>query len=276
MIKEYALQPELLSSEPVSRYLCEKFGYSRGRVIARYPKTWAKMVKDSLGDCKTMERHRIIERLNILENSALLPRHHDPLDEKKTWLENAIQEHTKRPFDAVIAQDNPHHDTDVICEADLDEEKELRWRSETQRRIERTAREMANCAKFLLRTAREILFIDPYFNPQEGHYKRPLRAFLQAADDRHASMPRATIEIHTGDKSNGIKDFFNEKCKEHLPHIIPRGMKIRLVRWDQKYLHNRYILTDRGGLSFSTGLREHDSLHHKYDDVYLLQEKLHK
>ena len=66
MLKEYALQPELLSSEPVSRYLYEKFGYSRGRVIARYPKTWAKMVTDSLGECKTMEKHRIIECLNML------------------------------------------------------------------------------------------------------------------------------------------------------------------------------------------------------------------
>ena len=42
MIKEYALQPELLSSEPVCRYLYEKFGYGRGRIIARYPKAWVK------------------------------------------------------------------------------------------------------------------------------------------------------------------------------------------------------------------------------------------
>lgn len=65
MLKEYALQPELLASWPVCRDLSEKFGFSRGRVIARYPKRWEKMVVDSLDGCMPVEKLRIVERLNI-------------------------------------------------------------------------------------------------------------------------------------------------------------------------------------------------------------------
>lgn len=280
MIKEYALQPELLSSGPVCRALSEKFGYGIGRVIARYPKGWEKMVKmvyDSLEHCMPAGEKKMIEVALIRLLSALSPRYHE-YDKGKAWLDNAIKEHADRPFSAIIAREIPNGSKDVICVDDLYEEEKPCWRTETQRRIERKAKEMAACAGLLLQTAREILFIDPHFNPQVWRgFKRPLEAFLQTAAKRHASMPKPTrIEIHTGHKSNGTQDSFNDKCKEELPPIIPRGMKIRLVRWDQEHLHNRYILTDKSGLSFSTGLDEYNGRHPKYDDVYLLQQKLYE
>jgi sigma54-dependent transcription regulator len=33
--------------------------------------------------------------------------------------------------------------------------------------------------------------------------------------------------------------------------------QIELIRWDQKYLHNRFVLTEYGGLMFATGLDGH-------------------
>ncbi len=177
MIKEYALQPDLLSSWQVFRYLFDKFGSGRGRVIARYPRRWARMVYDSLGHCKPVEKQRIVEGLIRLK-PALYPRHHE-WDRDKGWLDNAIEEHAKRSFCAIIAQDNPNGIAAVIREADLDEADEPRWQAERQRRIERTATEMAACAEPLLRNAKHIQFIDPHFNPQAQRFKRPLQAFLQ-------------------------------------------------------------------------------------------------
>jgi hypothetical protein len=57
----------------------------------------------------------------------------------------------------------------------------------------------------------------------------------------------------------------------HLPSIIPRGLKIRLVRWDQIHLHARYILTEKGGVKFGSGLDDHDGSPRKHCDVDLLQ-----
>lgn len=46
--------------------------------------------------------------------------------------------------------------------------------------------------------------------------------------------------------------------------------KIRLVRWDQDYLHNRFILTKYGGVKFAQGLDDHNSSPPKHDIVDLL------
>ena len=71
MLKEYALQPELLSSWSVCRDLFEKYGYGRGRVIARYPRRWERMVLDALNVCMPVEKLKIVERLTILKKFDL-------------------------------------------------------------------------------------------------------------------------------------------------------------------------------------------------------------
>lgn len=267
MLKEYALQPDLLSSLSVFLYLHDKFGYGRGRLIARYPERWEKMVYDSLSDCLPGTKKRIEVGLIQLK-SAICPRLHE-WDDKKIWLDNAIEEHAKRPFCAIISQDNPNSVKAVIQADHLYEFGEPRWQAERQRRIERTAKEMVACAEPLLRNARRILFVDPYFNPQAPRFKRPLQALLRIVAHRPAGIP--DIEIHTGHTKAGIKSFFDEECKKHLPSIIPRGIKIRLIRWDQDHLHNRFILTEHGGLKFSHGLDDHNGRSPKHDIVDLLE-----
>ena len=215
-----------------------------------------------------MEKQKIVESLVRLK-PALYRRYYE-WHTDKVWLDNAVEEHAKRPFCMIIARDNPNDIVDVIREIDLDE-NETRWCAETQRHIERTATEMADCADLLLRHAREILFIDPHFNPQVQRFQRPLKAFLQAVAKRHASIPVNRIEIHTGHESTGSKIFFDAECVKHLASIIPRGMKIRLIRWDQNHLHNRFILTEKGGLKFATGLDEHDGSANTHDIVDLLE-----
>jgi len=229
------------------------------------------MVLDALKDCMPVEKLRIVERLTILKKFALYPRHHE-WDAGKAWLDNALEEHAGRPFSAIIVQKNPDTSAAVICQADLDELEEPRWQAERQRRIERTAIEMAACAATLLRDAKEILFVDPYFTPKDQSFKRPLQAFLQVVAQRPPGIPVARIEIHTGyDDSAGTKSFFEAECKRHLPSIVPRGLKIRLMRWDRSYLHNRFILTEYGGLKFATGHDEHDGSARTHDIVDLLE-----
>ncbi len=274
MHKEYALQPDLLSDWAVFCYLYDKFGYDRGRVIARYPKNWTRMVYESLGYCMPMEKKRIEAGLFRLQ-SALCRRDHE-WDKGKGWLDNAIEEHAKRPFYAILAKENPNRVDDVILEVDLYEEEELRWRAETQRRIRRTAEEITACAEFLLQNSKKILFVDPYFDPRAERFKRPLKALLQAVASRPSSIRIDRIEIHTGydDDSSGTKAFFDAQCIQHLQSIIPRGLTVRFVRWDRSNLHNRFILTEYGGLQFATGLDDHHGSAGHHDTVYLLTPEL--
>ena len=47
--------------------------------------------------------------------------------------------------------------------------------------------------------------------------------------------------------------------------------KIRLIRWDQEYLHNRFILTEYGGLKFDIGLDDHNGSARTHDIIDLLE-----
>ena len=109
------------------------------------------------------------------------------------------------------------------------------------------------------------------FNPQAQRFKRLLKAFLQVEATRPSSIPVHHIEIHTGHESTGAKKFFDAECIKHLPSIIPRGMKIWPIRWDQGYLYNHFILTENGGLKFAIGLDDHNNSTLTHDIVDLLE-----
>lgn len=226
------------------------------------------MAYDSLHGLGPMEKKRIEVGLTRLQE-ALYPRHHEWNPERK-WVDNALEEHRQRPFCAIITDNACGKSPEVIREEDLDEEDEPRWKAEVQRRIERTAADMAACADTLLRNAKQILLVDPYFNPQAQRFRRPFGAFLRAAANREPGIPIERIEVHTGDSAAGTKAFFDGECKKYLPRHIPSGLKVRVVRWDQGYLHNRYVLTERGGLKFGTGLDDHDGGTVAHDMVDLL------
>jgi hypothetical protein len=270
MIYEYALEPTLLNNWKDFKYLSEKFGYSRGRVISRYPRNWEKMVYDSLDQCPPVEKAKIEIGLKRLK-SELHSRFHEWRD--GSWLDNAISEHEKRPFRAIIASHNPSDRGFILPEFDLSEDSEPLWKVEIQRRILRTPEEMADCARLLLSCAQKIIFVDPHFNPKESRFRKPLEEFLKVIAVRPHNFGRPVIEYHTGDRSAGISSVFKEECEKHLPKIIPVGLTVRFIRWQQDQLHNRFILTEKAGLQFGIGLDAHNEKPPHEDTVSLLSEQ---
>ena len=86
---------------------------------------------------------------------------------------------------------------------------------------------------------------------------RPLKAFLNAfVQNRNVGLE--TFEYHTEKKST--KKFFEKTCIEKLADTIPKVISLRFVRWEQKgageMLHDRFILTELGGVRFTVGLDE--------------------
>ena len=124
--------------------------------------------------------------------------------------------------------------------------------------IKRKARDMADCVAPMLRCATRILFVDPYFRASRPDFRKPLKKFLQVVAPRALEI---TAELHTSAYKNAPTwDFFQEECKDKLPYILPDGVHITVYRWRNRVegetLHNRYILTDVGGVSFNNGLDE--------------------
>lgn len=268
MIYEYALDPGLLNSWERWRYLTEKFSVSQGRLISRYPKRWKKMVYEALDACTELEKLRIVEKLKSIDD-RMISRFHEWAD-NGDWLTNAESENANRPFHAIVAHDNPRVGLNVLIADDLDDETPL-WKVESELKIKRQAEALGEAVAVLISLGRKLVFIDPHFSPYKSKARNTLKVFLAKAAARTSGMPIGEIEFHTQYKPEIAN--FSEECLAQLPKRIPTGLRIKVIRWKEREggegLHNRYILTERGGVRLAWGLDEGNPSH--TDDISLLQ-----
>ena len=275
MIYEYALEPGLLNNWQNFRYFAEKFGVPKGRLISRYPRKWERLVLESLVSCGVIERKRIEEGLVNLKRH-ILPRHHE-WNRQLDWLSNAEIEHGKRPFHGVVAGANPRN-REFVLEAESLSEANPLWCLPNLPPVQRTATHMAERVAPLLCFSKLILFIDPHFRPNEIRWRRPLQAFLEVAIATRRPGDIVKVEIHVNDDLE--PSFFATQCQGLLPQIIPNGLGVRILQWREKErgekLHNRFILTELGGVSFGIGLDDSDGVDGQTDDIQLLSQETYK
>src|SRR6266852_6033498 len=112
MLAEFALEPRLLHNWDRFQRLVSLFGVAQGRLISRFPKMWQQLVLNSV-TCGPAEKARIEEALRRLLVDRLLNRYHEWRDDL-TWLNNAIAEHGKRPFHAILAASSVADNNDVV------------------------------------------------------------------------------------------------------------------------------------------------------------------
>ena len=252
MIFEYALEPEMVAAwgdRNNHRFFLREFGPGQGRLVSRYPKRWARKVWESFGGGSDMDRKRLEELLARLQDTMIKRRDY-VWDDAETWLDNALAEHNRHPFKAVLARNNPAYHPDILCEDDLPSPA---WETPHGVTVKRKTTDMTAVIETMLGRCCWVKFIDPYFVKGKRGHKKSLQAFLKvlASDRPVASLER--IEIHTsgdGATADFLRNFYED--------IIPKGLQITLFQWQEKpggqRLHNRYILTDLGGVSFQHGL----------------------
>jgi len=276
MIHEYALEPELVLTwvdRRVGRYFIEKFGVGQPRIVARYPKQWKKLVWEMFSGGSEIDRKRLEELIERL-SETMVKRQALPWDPDRTWVENAGDEHARVPFHAILARTNPGAHPEVLAADEIDDATRL-WAVPRGRTTARTATEMAGAVASMLRIADVVVFVDPHFGPENPRHRRPLEAFLRAAvDARPGELPRR-LEVHCSADRGASEEFFRNECHDRLPRCIPRGVRLNMVRLRQRAdgerLHNRYILTNLGGVIFGVGLDEGHA--GDTDDIQLLDRK---
>lgn len=269
MIHEFAVDPGLFCNFEQVRYLAEKFGFQQGRLISRYPKKWERMVYDALVKSVTdVQRARIEIQLQKIKNEKMIFREKD-WEVDLDWLQNAEAAHARRPFHAILANGNPRNHSAVLPYEDLTEETPL-WAIPSQRIVNRQAVEMADALAPVFRIAKRLVFVDPYFVDYKARAIAAMKAYLSQCA---AISPYPQIEIHTHYKPEN--NLFQSKCQE-LASSIPSGKILTMICWGKNGagsgqndgLHNRYVLTDRGGVSFGWGLDEGSK--GQTDDVVIL------
>ncbi len=178
------------------------------------------------------------------------------------WLENAENENERRPFHAILSRDNPRGLPRVMRQDDILDGTPKVWRAPPGSIVvERSAASMADSVASMLRSATRSLLVDPNIRPSRPRYRYSLREFFGLVG---IGIPRVTLELHAGNVAANAPDWdnFRRECERHLPCLVPAHLNLIVRRWTNRdggeRLHNRYILTDIGGVQFGVGLDEGD------------------
>ena len=244
MFREYALEPAALSSWEAVRFFLSNVGPWRGRFIAKYPKHWKRMVYEAL-TCADVARSRVEAYLAALDPRVFSPRPGAPYDGDRTWLANALDEHARVPFDEIIAVDPGT--ASGVTEAAIVTEAHPAWRRDQGRLVARDPATFAAALTRLLEGSRRIAIIDPYFRGDQRNKRETIAAFMSRVQGS------ATVEIHAS-PADITDQFFRQVAQQHLPGALPLGRAVTLHTWQQRpggpRLHNRYLITDVGGVQF--------------------------
>lgn len=267
MFFEYALEPTAVNDWPSARYFLDAFGPWKGRFLAAYPKHWAKLLLDGLS-CGDVEKKRISARLEQAQKGRVFYRRRDAAyDDKKPWIDNALQEHARRAFRAVIAR-GATAESQFLDASTLDE-SDPSWRVDGGTLLAREPAVFAKALELLLLASSQIVIIDPYFRADQPDKTRPLTAFC-----RTVSGLVNEVQVHCSDEhmsyALGVKH-----AERALGQCVPIGMKVSLHCWKERSggprLHNRYLLTDVGGVQFGDSIEQGATGHH--DRVSILEEQ---
>jgi hypothetical protein len=255
MIRQYAVEPEVIArSWDAFRVFVDQCGIPRGRLICEFPKQWRRRVYDALvanGECRDMERKRIEVRMRSEEFRRKLVSANRDFDPRRSWIQNAVAE--RKRFDAIIARARADLPDEVIADVDVDETRP-EWKTETQRHIACCAWDIAECARPLVRGCRAVLLVDRDFSLDSDRFRAPLLRLLEVIGSEATGW--TTVEYHTGDAERKNGRLSEEKLKREFGSALQDNSTLRFVFWRRDQMHNRFVLTERGGMTFSDGLQE--------------------
>ena len=254
MLFEYAVEPRAVGSGwQICRYLMEKFGFDRGRLISQFPKSWFRMVYEASAHLQPVERKRVEEILNRSKPSVV--RFGRRYDANLDWLGNAVDQQDRHPFRAIIAEENPQGLPFIVRAEDVDEAHPLIV-SPRNWEVPRVGASLAHAMGPLLRTAQTVRFVDKYFKFDDPRYKDTLRELLSIISGCGRSDIRC--EIHFADHATcpPIREI-EIRVGQWLRGVIPAGMSVVLFDWKERSggqdFHDRFLLTDKGGMTIGAG-----------------------
>lgn len=275
MFREYALEPELVAtwgSRENYRVFAREFGIGIPRLVAQYPKRWARRVWESAQACEGKDRTRLETLLRQIE-AVSVRRQGSVVDNSNgsSWMDNAEVENARLPFHAIVATANPGRSPHVLIGNDVNGDTPL-WTCPRGIVVVRQAPQMAASVEILLRYAQEIVLIDPFMSPSASRRKLDaLRAFLSTIMARRGGQPPRRVEVQLLQPAGGTAEAFPGNCHSRA-RDIPQGLVVRFVRWKERdgglRFHNRYILTELGGVQFAHGLDEGEP--GEEDDITIL------
>ena len=265
MIYDYAIQPETLFAPNGLWQHHADLGIASGRVIADVAgESWRKNAETHLAaiyhTIGTRGHRKLDEWLcNLAKNGTFRRR---PIDthspESTDWISAVREANQRRPFSAIVSEHQNHFSDcgNVISKLDIDLAHE-RWYVPRSVLVRRRVDSIASALCPLAEISQDLLFVEPYFAIRTEAFGAIAKVIVESQNE---SYPLRNIEVHTELKEGqtmesgieNIRDCFPTLMRQHKMSTQQSRLKVMI----RTKLHDRFFLTELGGIKLSAGFDE--------------------
>lgn len=307
MIYEFALEPELVASWHDRRVaypiLCQ-MGPGLTRVPCSFPAAvWSRLVVDAVQatfpDARTPEAQRARKNIEVLLRHLhdTGTRRNGRLTDGELWLEAARREHAAFPFGGIVVRASASRERFLVVAEQLAAEEFPAWTPPAPP-VALRPEDLANALAPLLRCAAQVRFVDPFFDPSVEAFFAPMREYLLAAQNRrsvgdlrvqiHFAISRPDVEQQVRIRGLGLTAAVMDAvglematsrldtCERRIKPILRPGVALRAFAWGEGptgvRMHNRYVLTEVGGIAVQHGL-DRSGIAAETDDLTILSKE---
>lgn len=271
----FAIEPEAINNWNDFRYVVEKFGYSKGLLIARYPKRWMAMVMEACrnNDLSDIELKKIEERLSQIKLDRLYKCGLE-YESDQSWRANVARQEIFSCVDAVLVKDFDGSDKfHAVSDAD-----EGLFNNRREYQVKRDASSLAKAATRLIRDSSSLILVDPYFRSSRECLK-VLSEFVNLIIAE--AKPEYELVVHVAHSKYPVSsELFISESTRHLSDYLDSKISVTIVRWSDQQLdfdfHARYLITSQGGLRYDRGFVEPADLEdrEKVTDVTCMDDQI--
>ncbi|AKF87021.1 hypothetical protein MFUL124B02_36415 [Myxococcus fulvus 124B02] len=202
------------------------------------------------------------------------------------WVDAAEKEHAAYPFRGIVVRVAEAPKPHWVVAATFGAVEHPIWSCDPGP-VTRQAADLANALAPVLRAAKEIRFVDPYFDAGVREFLGPMTAFLGAAQARR-TLADLRMSIHVAveykelEQAKRIDPTVNtfemlarrkhQTCREKLKPLLRPGVDMKFYAWREgtDAFHNRYVLSNIGGVLLGTGLDANGRVRTATDDLTIL------
>jgi hypothetical protein len=267
MNEKYALDPESIENYRDLKYVVEKFGFTEGRFLLRYPKYWRRILYDHLIEKKVPD-NQIKAISEVLEKSMQdFMRSKLEYAQSRTWADNAIRQKFQGNISDVIGSAK-----ESMLDFDDIERSLADSRGVT---VQATAENLVLAAEPLLQASEEIFIVDPYLSLGNRSYLEFIKEII-----RKTSSQKVSIKMFSRAEEFRCKKCPKQIAEEELSRFLHSTQDIAFTSLnDGNDMHDRYLFSLKGALKYSKGFRVSEKYveietvsktnHQRYVELYI-------
>lgn len=259
MFHEYAVDPSLLCDVGNCQTVFFNLKPQQGRLLSDCPRKWVQEAFQAINNipheqCLPVMRKSLKSALKRLLDEGLCTNRAIPEWDKaqESWLEFAAKQHRSHPFAAVLAANAQVDPVRTYALSNLVLDAPECWGSGSEATITRKAGDIVDALEPLFVLSRQVVLVDMHLYPGENNSRKVLVELLRRSGKFNYGRGIKKILVHSSDHRQGMQ----KTLETALQRDLPAGVELEYRLWPQEMEHDRFALSDVGGIQFGHGLDE--------------------